>query len=394
MKNRVARRVAEIPPSGIRAFFELVLGMPDVLSLGVGEPDFVTPWAAREAAITGLERGYTRYSSNWGLLELREEIVRYIRRRGGPLYDPRREVLVTVGVSEGMDIAFRAILDPGDEVIHQDPCFVSYAPIVHLAGGVPVAVPTTAADGWRLTPEAIERAVTPRTKAILLNYPANPTGGTLARTDLEAIAEIARARDLLVVSDEIYDRLTFRGTHTVFSSLPGMRDRTIYLNGFSKAFAMTGWRIGWLAGPAEIVEAACKIHQYSMMCSPIASQIAALEALRSCEDRVLEMSRSFAQRRRLISKGLSDLGLECPEPDGAFYAFPSIRSTGLDSEAFARRLLEEEKVAVVPGAAFGRCGEGHVRLAYAASVETIREALRRIGRMVERAGTRRQAASA
>lgn len=380
----LAKRVQGLPASGIRAFFELVIGMPEVLSLGVGEPDFISPWAFREAGIDALERGYTRYTSNYGLKELREEIVHHTQRIGGPAYNPANEILVTVGVSEAMDLAFRALCNPGDEVILADPAYVAYEPLITLAGGTPVKAATSMEEGWRILPERIEAAITPRTKAILLAYPANPTGTTLGRADLQKIAEIAKARDLIVISDEIYDRLSYEGIHVPFPSIPGMKARTIYLNGVSKAFAMTGWRIGWACAPPEILEAMMRIHQYGVMSAPTLGQVAAIEALRNGWGEMERMVKSYNERRNLIVKGLREIGFPCALPEGAFYAFPRVSETGLSDGDFARRLLEEEKVAIVPGSAFGPSGNGHVRLAYAASVETIREALRRMRRFTAR----------
>jgi aminotransferase len=381
---RISRVVQSIPPSGIRRFFDIVSQMEDVVSLGVGEPDFVTPWRIREAAIYSLERGYTQYTSNWGLLELREEIARLLDRRYGVEYRPEGEVLVTVGVSEGLDLALRAILNPGDEVIIPEPCYVSYRPCTLFAGGVPVPLGSDAGKGFRVDVEALERAITPRTRAILLNYPNNPTGATLRRQDLERIAAVAERHDLIVLSDEIYADLTYDSSHVCFASLPGMQNRTILLNGFSKAFAMTGWRIAYAAGPPDLIAAMTKVHQYTMLCAPMMSQQAALEACRSGDEPVAEMVGQYNERRRLFVKGLNDIGLECLMPEGAFYAFPSIRSTGLTSEEFAEQLLQEERVAVVPGTAFGDGGEGHVRCSYAYSLDQIQEALVRMERFVSR----------
>jgi aminotransferase len=381
---RISRVVQSIPPSGIRRFFDIVSQMEDVVSLGVGEPDFVTPWRIREAAIYSLERGYTQYTSNWGLLELREEIARLLDRRYGVEYRPEGEVLVTVGVSEGLDLALRAILNPGDEVIIPEPCYVSYRPCTLFAGGVPVPLGSDAANGFRVDVEALERAITPRTRAILLNYPNNPTGATLRRQDLERIAAVAERHDLIVLSDEIYADLTYDSSHVCFASLPGMQNRTILLNGFSKAFAMTGWRIAYAAGPPDLIAAMTKVHQYTMLCAPMMSQQAALEACRAGDEAVTEMVGQYNERRRLFVKGLNDIGLECLMPEGAFYAFPSVRATGLTSEEFAEQLLQEERVAVVPGTAFGDGGEGHVRCSYAYSLDQIREALVRMERFVSR----------
>ncbi len=385
---RIARVVEAIPPSGIRRFFDIVSQMDDVISLGVGEPDFVTPWRIREAAIYSIERGYTQYTSNWGLLELRREIAHLLDRRYGLEYRAEGEVLVTVGVSEGLDLALRALLNPGDEVLIPEPCYVSYRPTTLLAGGVPVPIRTDASHGFRVRPADLEAAVTPRTRAILLNFPCNPTGATLRRSELEAISRLAERHDLVVVSDEIYAELTYEGRHCSFAALPGMQNRTILLNGFSKAFAMTGWRMAYAAGPADLIAAMTKIHQYTMLSAPIASQYAALEACRSGEQEMELMVADYARRRRLFVDGLNALGLECRLPEGAFYAFPCIRATGLSSEEFAERLLREERVAVVPGTAFGEGGEGHVRCSYAAGMETLREALRRMERFIQGCGSR------
>jgi aminotransferase len=386
-KVRAAALVDAMPPSGIRRFFDLVAQMDDVISLGVGEPDFVTPWRIREAAIWAIEHGATSYTSNWGTLELRKTIARYLERTYGVSYNPENEILVTVGVSEGLDVALRAILDPGDEVVLHEPCYVSYKPCVSLAGGVPVVVETTPEHGFHLQAKDVRAAVTPKTRALLLNFPNNPTGASLSEEELKGLAAIAEENDLIVLSDEIYDRLTYTGRHTCFASLPGMRDRTILLNGFSKAFAMTGWRIAYAAGPPELLGAMCKVHQYTMLCAPNVAQHAAVEALRNGLYESDEMVESYSQRRRLMVAGLNRIGLNCHLPEGAFYAFPSIRSTGLSSEAFAERLLKEERVAVVPGTAFGPCGEGSIRCAYAASLEGIQEAISRMDRFVHRHAT-------
>jgi aminotransferase len=379
---RVSRTVHELPPSGIRRFFDIVSQMEDVISLGVGEPDFVTPWRIREAAIYSLERGYTQYTSNWGLLELREEIARLLDRRYGLEYRPEGEILVTVGVSEGLDLALRAVLNPGDEVIIPEPCYVSYRPCTLLAGGVPVPVGTTAAERFRVSVDAVERAITPRTRALLINFPNNPTGATLRRADLEKLAALAEKHDLIVISDEIYSELTYDGSHVSFAALPGMQNRTILLNGFSKAYAMTGWRLAYAAGPPDLLGAMTKIHQYTMLCASITAQKAAIEACRSGDADMEAMVREYDERRRFFVRGLNELGLECLMPEGAFYVFPSIRATGLTSEEFAERLLKEERVAVVPGSVFGEGGEGHVRCSYAASIDHIREALTRMERFV------------
>jgi len=380
----ISQRVQQIPASGIRRFFDLLATLDDVISLGVGEPDFVTPWHMREAAIYALEKGYTMYTSNYGLLQLRCALADHLARRYGVDYDPNRELLITVGTSEALDLAMRAILDPGDEVIMSDPCYVAYMPCTVLAGGVAVRVPTSVENEFKISAAAIESKITDRTKAILLGYPSNPTGAVLSREELLEIAAVAARHDLLVISDEIYDRLVYEGTHTCFTSLPGTKDRTILIGGFSKDYAMTGWRIGYTAANAEILEAMMKIHQYTVMCAPIISQMAAIEALRCGEDSVQEMVQEYDGRRRLMVKGFNDLGLPCLMPKGAFYAFPSIASTGLTSDEFTERLLMEEHVVVVPGATFGEQGEGHVRCCYANSLKNIEEALHRIDRFVAR----------
>jgi aminotransferase len=380
----ISGRVRSIPASGIRKFFDLISSMEGVISLGVGEPDFATPWHIREAAIYSLERGYTMYTSNYGLLELREELGRHLWDLYRVTYNPRNELLITTGVSEALDLAMRALLDPGDEVIITDPCYVAYMPCTVLAGGQPVSVLTVEADEFKVRPEAIEAAITPRTKLLLLGYPNNPTGAVMNREELAAVAEVAVRHNLTVISDEIYDRLVYEGEHTCFSSLPGMRDRTILLGGLSKAYAMTGWRIGYAAGHAEIVEAMMKVHQYTLMCAPIMGQKAALEALRAGEGDVRAMVEEYDQRRRVMVKGLRDIGLSCFMPRGAFYTFPSIASTVLGEEEFSERLLREEKVAVVPGSAFGQGGQGHVRCCYATALDSIYEALDRIARFVQR----------
>ena len=379
-----ARRIREMPPSGIRRFFDLVSQMDGVISLGVGEPDFVTPWRIREAAIYATERGATSYTSNYGLLELRRLIAQHLESTWGVKYDPSSEILVTVGVSEAVDLAARAMLEPGDEVLIPEPCYVSYKSCVELAGGVGVSIPCRPERGFHVDVEDLRAAITPRTKAILFNYPNNPTGASLTKRELEAIAELARKHNLLVISDEIYAKLTYDMKHTCFASLPGMRNRTILLNGFSKAYAMTGWRVGYAAAPAPIIEAMCKIHQYTILCAGSVPQYAAIEALRNGDSEAELMADSYNHRRRLIVKGFNRIGLPCHLPEGAFYAFPSIKHTGMTSEEFAERLLMEEKVAVIPGNAFGESGEGYIRCAYAASVQDITEALERISRFLKR----------
>ncbi len=383
----LSKIVRDLPVSGIRKFFDVADRMQDVISLSVGEPDFPTPWAIREAAIYSLERGRTSYTSNYGLLELRQYISRHLERWYGVRYRPDDEVLVTVGVSEGMDLAMRVLLDPGDEVLVPEPCYVSYKPCVSLAGGVPVGVPTRAEDHFRVSVAQLEARATPRTKAILLGFPSNPTGATMPREALAEIVAWAKKRNLYIVSDEIYDRLTYDGPHTCVASLPGAWERTITLNGFSKAYAMTGWRIGYAAAPAPILTAMCKIHAYTMLCAPIMGQKAALEALKSGEPAVQDMVSQYNQRRRFIVDGLNKIGLACHMPSGAFYAFPSVESTGLTAEEFAERLLFEEHVAVVPGTAFGAGGEGHIRCSYATGLEKIEIALGRMARFVEKLAT-------
>ena len=376
----ISERVNQLSPSGIRKFFDLLASIEGVISLGVGEPDFATPWHISESAIYSLEKGYTMYTSNSGMPELRQELSRYLKDSYDLEYDPNGELLVTVGVSEGLDLAMRAILNPGDEVIMPDPCYVSYESCVILAGGKPVRVPTNQENNFEISAADIEARLTDKTKVILIGYPANPTGAVMTRDKLSQIAELARRHRLLVVSDEIYARLVYGVEHTCFASL--LKKDTILLGGFSKAYAMTGWRIGYAVASREIIAAMTKIHQYTMMCAPTMAQVAAIEALRTGEPNVLEMVEDYNRRRQVIVKGLNDIGLACFEPRGAFYAFPSIVSTGMTSEEFAERLLVEEKVAVVPGSAFGRCGEGYVRCCYATSLADIEEALSRMKRFV------------
>jgi aminotransferase len=380
--DRISPTVKAIPPSGIRRFFDIAAEMKGVISLGVGEPDFITPWHIRESCIYGLHRGYTSYTSNYGLLELREGIVKSLDNDYQVTYDPRKEVLVTVGVSEGLDLAMRALLSPGDEVLVPEPCYVSYKSCVTLAGGIAVTVPTSMENEFRITAEELEAYVTPRTKILLIGYPNNPTGAVMTRQDLESIALFAKKHDLIVISDEIYAKLTYEGTHTCFASLPDMRERTIVLNGFSKAYAMTGWRIGYAVSNEDFIGAMTKIHQYTMLCTPITAQIAAIEALKSGEAQVKHMVTEYNHRRRLILDGFRQMGLDCFEPKGAFYIFPSIKKTGLTSLEFAEQLLMAEKVALVPGDAFGESGEGFVRCSYATSTKNITEAIERIGRFV------------
>lgn len=378
----LSRNVTGLPPSGIRRFFDIAAKMHDVVSLGVGEPDFVTPWSIREEAIYSLEQGKTTYTSNFGLLELREAISAHLNRLYRVSYDPEKEILVTVGVSEGLDIAMRAILNPGDEVLVPEPCYVSYKPCIVLAGGTPVTVRTAADTNFCLTPEAIEAVRTPKLKAILVGYPSNPTGATMTRGAMQKIVDYAREHNLFIISDEIYDRLTYEGEHTCVAALPGARQRTILLNGFSKAYAMTGWRIGYACAPPDVLAAMVKIHAYTILCAPISGQKAALEALRNGEAALQDMVMQYNQRRRLIVDGLNSIGLSCHMPQGAFYAFPKITSTGLDAETFAERLLFEQRVAVVPGTAFGVGGEEHIRCSYATSTRHIEVAIERIGAFV------------
>ena len=381
----LCRRVAEVPPSGIRKFFDVVSEMKGVVSLGVGEPDFNTPWGYSDAAIYSLRKGHTHYTSNWGLLELRKAISEYMEMRFSVQYDPKTQVLVTVGASEGIDIALRALVEPGDEVLVPDPSYVSYAPGVTFAGGTCVPVRTDAGHAFKLTPEALREVITPRTKAMILPYPNNPTGAVMTRADLEAVAAVLRETNIIVISDEIYAELTYEGKHVCFAEIPGMWERTITLNGFSKAFAMTGWRLGYACGPTELIAVLCKIHQYAIMCAPTAGQFAAIEALNSSMQNgfseVRRMVDAYDRRRRMIVSGLRAAGLSCHEPKGAFYAFPAVPK-GLTSQAFCEKLLWEKKVAAVPGDAFGALGEGFFRCSYAASNENIRKAVERIGELV------------
>ena len=390
--NFVARHVSTLPKSGIRDFFELVAKMKgqDVISLGVGEPDFVTPWHVREAAIYALERGKTYYTSNLGLIELRREISKYVETHFGVSYRPDDQVIVTVGVSEALDLCFRAFCNPGDKVMFHQPCYVSYHPSITLVHGEGIAVPTYAKDNFALTAEALRAAWQPGAKMLMLNLPCNPTGGTCDRTQLEAIAKFCVEKDLLVLTDEIYSELTFDGTHTSIASLPGMAERTIFLHGFSKAFAMTGWRIGYACGPAPLIDAMMKVHQYSMLCASIIAQEAALEALKHGWDSVLKMREQYHRRRDLIVRRFNEVGLKCHSPRGSFYAFPSVAGTGLDEKAFAVGLLEKQKVAVVPGIAFGENGRGHVRACFATGYEQLVDACDRIERFVQSAAQSNQ----
>jgi len=380
----VSRRINAVPASGIRKFFDLLSTIEDVISLGVGEPDYVTPAPIRMAAVNSIEQGLTHYTSNYGLLELREKLSDHLHHLYGVRYDPKSEIVITSGSSEGLDISLRALLDPGDEILCADPCYVAYMPAAVMAGGCFKPVPTYASNDFRLLAEDVEKAITPRTRAILLGYPSNPTGAVMGREDLLAIAEVAAKHDLAVISDELYDRLTYGTKHTCFASLPGMQGRTVLIGGWSKAYAMTGWRLGWIAAPAPVAEALMKVHQYVMMSAPTAAQYAGIAALDYGESFIAEMRAEYDRRRRLIVDGLRAVGLPTFEPRGAFYAFPDISSTGLDSTAFSEELLKEERVAVVPGIAFGAHGEGYVRCCYASSYEQIERALERIGRFVQR----------
>lgn len=384
MDKYVSNVVKTIPPSGIRKFFDLVSQMDGVISLGVGEPDFVTPWHIREACFYTLENGYTMYTSNQGLIELREAITIYIKKHIGVNYAPEGEVLVTVGVSEAVDLALRALIEPGDEVLIPEPSYVSYSPGTKLAFGKPVPVGCFAEDQYRMRPDMLEKAITPRSKILILTYPNNPTGGIMRLEDLQALTDIIIKNDLIVISDEIYSELTYNGRHVSIASLPGMRDRTIVMNGFSKAFAMTGWRIGYACGHHDLIAAMTKIHQYTIMCAPIMAQNAAVEALRHGENEMRKMVENYNYRRKIMIAGFRDIGMDCFEPQGAFYAFPSVASSGMDSEEFSEKLLLEEKVAVVPGNAFGECGNGFVRCCYAASVADIETALDRMGNFMAR----------
>jgi aminotransferase len=380
----ISERANKLSPSGIRKFFDLLASIDGVISLGVGEPDFPTPWHICEAAVKSMEKGYTMYTSNSGIPELRELISKYFIEKHNVEYNPYGEILVTVGVSEALDLAMRAILNPGDEVIMTDPHYVAYDSCVILAEGVPVMVPTHEANGFEVDAADIEKRITKKTRAILIGYPSNPTGAVMPREKLEAIAEVAKKHNIVVISDEIYARLNYGREHTCFASLPGMRENTILLGGFSKAYAMTGWRVGYALAPADIIAAMVKIHQYTIMSAPTQAQVTAIEALKTGEKDVLEMVADYDRRRKVIVKGLRDIGLSCFEPKGAFYAFPSITCTGMTSEEFSEGLLKEEKVAVVPGSAFGKCGEGYVRCCYATSMADIEEALKRIGRFVKK----------
>ena len=375
---RISKKVDQLAPSGIRAFFDLVLGMKDVISLGVGEPDFVTPWHVRQSAIHSLEQGFTSYTSNKGMIELRREIAVFLKKRHGLDYDPEDEILITVGVSEALDLAMRAILNPGEKILIPDPCYVAYGPVVELAGGVPVFLPTDLKGGFKITPAQVEAAIGKGAKGILINYPCNPTGASYTKKELEALAKVFKKHDLIVLSDEIYDELTYDFEHTAFPTLADMRERTVYLNGFSKAYAMTGFRIGYACGSKDIIDGMTKIHQYTMLCVPITGQMAAVEALKSGHKDVQSMKREYHRRRDFMVEKLNDMSLTCHQPQGAFYLFPSIKSSKESSMDFAKNLLQQQKVALVPGVAFGNSCPDHVRISYASSFDNLKEAAARI----------------
>ncbi len=374
----LSERVKVVKPSGIRKFFDYAATMQDVISLGVGEPDFETPWQIRRAGIQSLEKGKTFYTSNWGLADLRREIAGLVQRRYGLSYSPDKEVLVTVGGSEGIDNAIRAIVSIGDEVLIPEPSFVCYTPLTIMAGGVPVPLPTYEKDQFKLTPETLRAAITPKTKLLILPYPNNPTGAIMTRDELEAIAAVLRNTNIAVISDEIYCSLTYEDRHVCFAELPGMRERTIVIDGFSKSYAMTGWRLGWALGPRELMTQICKLHQFGIMCAPTTAQFAGIEAIRSCDEEVTHMRKQYDIRRRFLVSELRDIGMSCFEPKGAFYVFPHIPDCGLTSEEFCSRLLLEQRVAVVPGSAFGESGEGHVRISYSYSMSHLREDCHRL----------------
>ena len=381
---RISKRVDKLAPSGIRAFFDLVLGMKDVISLGVGEPDFVTPWHVRARAIESLEQGYTSYTSNKGMIELRRDIAAFLKKRHQLVYDPEEEILITVGVSEALDLVMRAILNPGEKILIPEPCYVAYGPVVELAGGEAVFLKTSIENGFKVTPQQIDEAAGTGVRGILLGYPCNPTGTSYSKKELEAISRIIKKHDMLVISDELYDELTYDFQHTPFATLPQMKDRVIYLNGFSKSYAMTGFRIGYVCGPADIVAAMTKIHQYTMLCASITGQMAAIEALKNSAADVQAMKKEYDRRRRFIVGALNDMGMTCHMPQGAFYAFPSIKVTGESSIDFAKNLLLQQKVALVPGVAFGQCCAEHVRISYASSYDNLKEAVLRIEKYLKR----------
>ncbi len=384
MRNPLSQTITTIPPSGIRKFFDIVSEMKDAISLGVGEPDFDTPWHIREEGIFSLEKGQTFYTSNAGLKELKIEICNYLERRFQVSYDFKDECMVTVGGSEAIDIALRAMLDPGDEVLIPQPSYVSYPPCTILAGGVPVSIQLEEKDQFRLTKEKLLAAITPKTKVLILPFPNNPTGSIMELEDLQAIAEVIEEHDLYVISDEIYSELTYTGNHVTIASLPGMKERTVLINGFSKSYAMTGWRLGYACAPKVILQQMLKIHQFAIMCAPTTSQYAAVEALRNGDEDVAEMREAYDERRKYLVKAFNDIGMDCYEPQGAFYVFPCINRFGMSSDEFALKLLEEEKVAVVPGTAFGDCGEGYLRVSYAYSLKNLQKAMERIERFCER----------
>lgn len=384
IESMIAKKVLNMPPSGIRKFFDVVNEMGDAISLGVGEPDFDTPWHIREEGIYALEKGKTVYSANAGLLELRKEICNYMQRRFDLAYDAVHETLVTVGGSEGIDLVLRTIIEPGDEVLIPEPSFVAYMPCTVFAGGVPVAVPTREEDNFKLMPEDLEKYITDKTKAIVLPFPNNPTGAIMEKEDLEKIAAVLRDKDIIIISDEIYAELTYGTNHVSIASISGMKEKTIILSGFSKAYAMTGWRLGYALGPAPIIAAMTKVHQYAIMCAPTISQYAAIEAMKHGDEDVVSMRTAYDQRRRILIEGFRNMGLSCFEPKGAFYVFPSIKATGMTSEEFCEKLLQDQKVAVVPGTAFGESGEGYVRCSYAYSVAELKEALSRIEKFVKK----------
>jgi aminotransferase len=383
-RNLIAQKVATLPPSGIRKFFDLMAHMEGVISLGIGEPDFVTPWHIREAGIYSLEKGYTMYTSNSGMPELRQELAGYLENHYGINYHPEQEILITTGSSEGLDLILRAIINLGDEVIIPNPCYGAYPADITLAGGIPVVIPTNEENNFVIRATDIEAKITQKTRAILIGYPSNPTGAIMSKREADAIAQLAKKHDLLVISDEIYARLVYGAQHICFPSLPGMKKRTILVSGFSKSHAMTGWRIGYVAADRHLIQALTKIHQYTMLSAPTMTQMAAIEALRNGETEVEKMVQEYNRRRRFMVKRLNEIGLSCFEPKGAFFAFPSIKGTGMNSEEFAEKLLLKEKVAVVPGTAFGPCGEGFVRCCYATSLPDIEEALRRMDKFIRK----------
>ncbi|MDF7824938.1 aminotransferase class I/II-fold pyridoxal phosphate-dependent enzyme [Pontiellaceae bacterium B12227] len=384
LHSRISKVVQDIPRSGIRDFFEIVSSREDVISLGIGEPDFVTPWHIREAASQALDRGMTSYTSNMGLLSLRRGISQYVGKKTGIDYNPADEVLVTVGVSEGLDLAIRALVEPGDEVLYHEPSYVSYNPLIQFAYGVPVAIQTKKENGFRLTRQDLEENISDKTKVLLLNYPNNPTGAALSKEDVEDVAAFAIEHDLIVLTDEIYDELTYDREHFSIISVPGMRERTIYLHGFSKAWAMTGWRMGFTCAPPELTEAMMKIHQYTMLCAPILSQEASVEALKNADEDISYMKAEYKKRRNYIHSSFEEMGIPCIRPDGAFYAFADVSRFGMTSQEFALKLLDEQNVACVPGTAFGACGEGFIRCSYATSFDDIKEAMVRIARFIEK----------